>query len=170
MPNGLCHAGPVAQAVPPWVVPTAQQLADCHRLAAAAGTYGTGVAAALAWVLTDTPSPVTSVPLAPTAPAAEQEFFVAGKVELGESPLSATIAAETAQGVGRTLAWMLGWEPRPPIDLPRRPVPTAEQLYEEARAAEPWRYELPEEQAAGRLAAQHEASRLAQLAAQADGS
>ena len=45
MCNGLCHAGPVAQAVPHWVVPTAQQLADCHRLAAVAGTYGIGVAA-----------------------------------------------------------------------------------------------------------------------------
>jgi hypothetical protein len=47
-------------------------------------------------------------------------------------------------------------------------VPTAEQLYAEAVAAEPWRFDLPEEQAAARLAAHAEATRLARLAARAD--
>jgi hypothetical protein len=40
---------------------------------------------------------------------AEGEFFVAGAVEFDESPLSAVVTAETAQGVGRTLSWLLGW-------------------------------------------------------------
>ena len=41
-----------------------------------------------------------------------------------------------------------GWQPQAPIDLPRRPVPTAELLYEEAVAAEPWRFQLPGGEAA----------------------
>jgi hypothetical protein len=46
--------------------------------------------------------------------------------------------------------------------------PTAEQLFEEAVAVEPWRFRLPEERNAGWLAAQREAARLARLAAEAD--
>jgi hypothetical protein len=168
MVNGLCHAVAVAQAVPSWVTPTEQQLIDCARLAAQDGTYLAGVAAALAWVRGDGPAPLTGATAAATAQAAEEEFFVAGKVELEESPLSAVVPPATAQAVGRTLSWLLGWERRPPVELPRRPVPDAGQLYAEAVAAEPWRFRLPEQQAAGRLAAQQEAIRLARLAARAD--
>jgi hypothetical protein len=166
--RGLCQAGLVALAVPEWVEPAEQQLVDCRRLVTGGGRFEAGVAAALGWVLGTGRSPITGADVPASAQTAEEEFFVAGKVELGESPLSAVIPAELAQGVGRTLAWLLGWEPRSPIDLPRRPVPTAEQLYEEAVTAEPWRYRLPEEQAAGRLAAQREAARLARLAALGD--
>jgi hypothetical protein len=62
----------------------------------------------------------------------ESEFFVAGGVELGDSQLSAVVTTAAAQSVGRTLSWLLGWERQPPVELPRRPVPTAEQLYDQA--------------------------------------
>jgi hypothetical protein len=114
-------------------------------------------------------SPLTDLDSPTTQQAAEEEFFVAGAVEFGDSPLSALVTAETAQGVGRTLSWLLGWQPQAPIDLPRRPVPTAGQLYEEAVASKPWRFRLPEEWTAARLAAQREAARLVQLATRADG-
>jgi hypothetical protein len=153
---------------PEWVAPAEQQLLDCLRLAVGSGTFEAGVVAALGWVLGTGRRPLTDANVPASPQTAEEEFFVAGKVELGESPLSVVIPAELAQGVGRALAWLLGWEPRPPIDLPRRPVPTAKQLYDEAIAAEPWRYRLPEEQAAARLAARREAARLALLAARAD--
>lgn len=156
-------------AVPFRVAPTDQQVADCVALATAVRTpYEDGVLTALHWTTGVAPSPVTGMEQPATREAAEEEFFVAGQVEMGESPLSATIPAATAQGVLRTLAWLLGWETDPPVPLPRRPVPTAEQLYAEATAAEPWRYRLPEEQAAGRLDAQREAARLSRLAARAD--
>jgi hypothetical protein len=168
----LCQAAPVASAVPHWVVPTREQVSDAELLAtdvAQPRTYEAGVVAALRWVLGDAHSPLTDLDSPATADAAEEEFFVAGAVEFDDSPLSAVTSAATAQGVGRTLSWLLGWQRQPPIDLPRRPVPTAEQLYEEAVAAEPWRFRLPEEQAAGRLAARRETVRLSRLAARADG-
>jgi hypothetical protein len=159
----------VAHAVPTWVAPGAEQVADCGALAAVVqAQYEFGVVTALRWITGMGPSPMIGEPGAATRAAAEAEYFLAGQVEMGESPQSATIPTATAQGVLRTLAWVLGWEIDPPVDLPRRPVPTADQLYGEAVAAEPWRYHLPEEQAAGRLAAQRQAARLARLAARAD--
>jgi hypothetical protein len=159
----------VALAVPTWITPGARQLADCVVLAAEVqAQYEFGVVTALRWITGRDPSPITGEPAAVTRAAAEAEYFIAGQVELGESPLSATIPPATAQGVLRALAWLLGWETNPPIELPRRPVPTADQLYDEAVAAEPWRYRLPEDQAAGRLAAQRQAARLARLATRAD--
>lgn len=159
----------MVHAVPAWVAPDAQQIADCAALAfTVPGPYEAGVREALRWATGAAPTPITGTDRAATAATAEEEFFVAGQVELGESALGATIPAATAQGVLRTLAWLLGWETDPPVDLPRRPVPTADQLYAEAVAAEPWRYRLPEEQAAGRLAAQLKATRHAELAARAD--
>lgn len=159
----------MAPAVPSWVAPGERQVADCTALAAAVhAPYEVGVLVALRWVTDAAPSPVTATDGPATPEAVGEEFFVAGQVELGESPLSATIPAATAQGALRTLAWLLGWENDPPVQLPRRPVPAAEQLYAEAVAAEPWRYRLPEEQTAGRLDAQQEAARLARLAARAD--
>jgi hypothetical protein len=157
-------------AVPGWVVPQGQEVIDCHRLTVNAGDpFRRGVSAALRWVLGVAPGPLTDASPRASAQMAEDEFFVAGKVELGDSPLSAIHPAATAQGIGRTLSWLLGWEHRPPIDLPRRPLPTADQLYAEVVAAEPWKYRLPEQQMAGRLAAQREAGRLTRLAALADG-
>lgn len=159
----------MAHAVPSWVAPGDQQVADCGALASAVpGPYGQGIAATLRWVLGTAPSPVAGTDGAVTIEAAEEEFVLAGAVELGDSPLGATVPADTAQAVRRTLAWLLGRTPEPPVELPRRPAPTARQLYEEATAAQPWRFRLPEEQAAGRLAAQQEAARLARLAARAD--
>jgi len=145
-----------------------QQLRDCRKLAAAAEPYRVGVSAVLRWVLDDGPAPLTPTHVVASRETAATEYFVAGKVELGESPLSAVVHPATSQGVARTLAWLLGWTQEPPIELPRRPLPTADQLYAEAVAAEPWRYELPEEQATARLAAEREAARLVRLAAEAD--
>lgn len=159
----------MALAVPAWVAPGDQQVADCRALASAVpGPYGQGIAATLRWVLGAAPSPIIGTDAPATAGAAEEEFFVAGAVELGESPLSVTVPADTAQAVRRTLAWLLGRTPESPIELPRRPAPAARQLYEEAIAEQPWRFRLPEEQAAGRIAAQQEAARLSRLAARAD--
>jgi hypothetical protein len=151
-----------------WMVPDEQRLRDCRKLVTAAKPFLAGVSAALGWVLDGGPAPLTPTGAVASRAAAEAEYFVAGKVELGESPLGAVIDPATAQGVARTLAWLLGWEREPPIELPRRPVPTADQLFAEAIAAEPWRYELPEEQAIARLAAEREEARLARLAAEAD--
>jgi hypothetical protein len=167
-------------AVPPsWVMPEARQLADCFRLAAddsrrlragglADGNYEAGVASTVAWVLAVGPPPVTGQPAEPRRAAAEAEMAAAGEVELGRSPRGATVPADAAQGARRTLAWLLGLDPHPPVPLPRRPLPSAEQLYEEVIAAEPHRRWLPEDHTAARLAASREADRLARLATRAD--
>lgn len=113
---------------PEWAVPSAQEVVDCCQLATSASSgngaiYETGVMTAVLWAADSGRSPLTDADVPASYQAAEEEFFVAGKVELGESPLGATVPAATAQGVGRALAWLLGWEPQPPIELPRRPVP-----------------------------------------------
>src|SRR5829696_6535914 len=166
-------------AIPSWVVPADHQVADCHRLAAdrcdrlreagrGDGNYEAGVVAALGWVVGVGLSPITDVGLAASAGAAEAECLAAGEVESGTSPRGAVVPAEAAQGVGKTLGWLLGWDLRPPVPLPRRPAPSAEQLFEEALAAEPHRRWLPEERNAARLAALRESARLAELAELAD--
>jgi len=165
----LWDAAPMA--VADWPVPTEQQLTDCRRLAdsrAANSAYDAGVSSTVSWIGGAGNSPLTSQPPPASRAAAEQEFHVAAEVELEDSPLSAVISTATAQAVRRTLAWLLGLDEHPPIELPRRPVPTARQLYDEAVAAEPWRYDLPEARAAAQLAAAREAARLAELAARAD--
>lgn len=168
--RGSCQASYVDLAVPDWVAPDRQQVVDCYRLTASSeSAFRRGVAAALGWVLGLAPGPLTKDNRTVSPEAAEREFFVAGKVELDDSPLSVVHPPAAAQGIGRTLSWLLGWERCPPVDLPRRPPPTAVQLYEEAVAAEPWRYRLPEQQVAARMAAEREARRLARLAALADG-
>lgn len=161
-------------AVPDWVAPPERQLTDCRLLAEAAygpasdRPYLAGIASALRWVVGTQRSPLTEAENPASPASAEEEFFVAGKVELQQSPLSAAVPAAQAQGVARALAWVLGWEHSPPIDLPRRPVPSAAQLYEEAVTAEPWKYRLPERQLAARLVADREAARLTRLAAYVD--
>lgn len=156
--------------VPAWVMPDEPQVIDCGRLAAAvaSGEYEAGVAEAVAWVVGRSLAPIIGEELDPTPEAAEAEWFAAGEVELGRSPRGAVVPASTAQGVRRTLAWLLGRDPNPPIPLPRRPVPTAEELYAEALAAEPHRSWLPEDRQAARSTALREAARLAHLAARAD--
>ena len=156
-----------------------QQVADCHRLAAdrcdrlraarrGEGNYEAGVVAALGWVVGVGHSPIANVRLAASPEAAKAEILAAGEVEFGTSPRGAVVPTEAAQGIGKTLAWLLGWESRPPVPLPRRPAPSAEQLFEEALAAEPHRRWLPEERNAARLAALRESARLAELAERAD--
>jgi hypothetical protein len=160
-----------AMAVADWLVPTEQQLTDCRRLAdsrVANSPYDAGVSSTVRWIGGVGNSPLTSRPPPASRAAAEQEFHVAAEVELEDSPASAVKPTATAQGVRRTLAWLLGLDQHPPIELPRRPVPSARQLYDEAVTAEPWRYDLPEARAAAQLAAAREAARLAELAARAD--
>jgi hypothetical protein len=175
----LCEAVVVAGAViPGWVAPGDREVVDCHRLAAdqcdrlradgGNGNFEAGVVAAVGWVVGLGRSPIADEEVLASAEAAEAEFFAAGEVEFGTSPRGAVVPVEAAQGVGRTLAWLLGWEPRPPVALPRRPVPSAEQLFDEALAAEPHRRWLPEERELARSAAVREAGRLAELAARAD--
>jgi hypothetical protein len=177
--SSTCHSRRMARAViPAWVVPAEHQVIDCHRLAAAGrdvacafgsrdGSFEAGVAAAVSWVVGTGRSPITDRELLPTPQAVQEEFLAAGEVELERSPRCAVVPLEAGQAVRRTLAWLLGWEHRPPVPLPRRPVPSAEQLFEEARAAtlRPW---LPEERDAAWLAALREADRLVRLAARAD--
>jgi hypothetical protein len=143
---------------------------DGYRLAASGrqSNFDLGIEAALGWVLGLNKAPITGDDALATPETVEIEFVAAGEVEVGLSPRGAVVAADTAQAVRRTLAWLLGRTPNPPIELPRRPVPTAEQLYEETLAAEPHRSWLPEERNAARLVAVREAVRLAQLAARAD--
>jgi hypothetical protein len=158
------------QSIPAWVVPNGQEVIDCGQLAAAVGDseYETGVAAAIVWTTGRLRTPITGEERDPVRHVAEAEWFAAGEVELGRSPRGAMVPVPTAQGARRTLAWLLGREQRPPIPLPRHPVPTPEELYAEALAAEPHRSWLPEERQAARSSALREAARLAQLADRAD--
>ena len=165
----------VAVAIPVWVAPDSQQVVDGYRLATAQrnatgqdGEVHAGIATTLGWALGVNRTPVTGRDVPATVVAAEVEFIAAGEVEVGLSPRGAVLSADAAQGVRRTLAWLLGRDRQPPIDLPRRPVPTAEQLYEEALTAQRHRAWLPEERNAARLAAVREAGRLGRLAARAD--
>lgn len=165
----------MTMAVPGWVRPVVQLVLDGYRLATAYhatsgsdGEFHAGVAAALGWVLGESRAPLTGDDVPATAEAAEVEFVAAGEVEVGLSPRGAVVPAAAAQGVRRTLAWLFGRERQPPIELPRRPVPTAEELYAETLAAEPYRSWLPEERNAARLAAVRKAGRLTRLAALAD--
>jgi hypothetical protein len=106
-----------------WVIPDAQQVLDCVRLAGAMrdgcraagrgdGDYAAGVAAAAAWVIGSSPAPITGDDVPPAPEPVEAEFFAAGEVELGRSPRGAVVAVDAAQAVRRTLAWLLGWERR----------------------------------------------------------
>ena len=106
-----------AMAVADWSVPAEQQLTDCRRLAdsrAANSPYDAGVSSTVRWIGGVGTSPLTSQPPPASRAAAEQEFHLAGEVELEDSPLSAVIPTATAQGVGRTLAWLLGLHEHPP--------------------------------------------------------
>lgn len=156
--------------LPAWVMPDLWQVIDCRNLAAAVTSrgYEAGIVVAVDWTMGRSPTPITGEGSKSTRNTAEAEWFAAGEVELGRSPRGAVVPVATAQGVRRTLAWLLGREQRPPIPLPRRPVPTTEELYAEALAAEPHRSWLPEERQAARSTALREAARLAQLAARAD--
>ena len=164
-----CHARSMHR-IPAWVLPDERQVVDCGILAAAVTDreYEAGVAAVVDWTMGRSHSPITSDELDPAQDVAEAEWLAAGEVELGRSPRGAVVPVPTAQGARRTLAWLLGREQRPPIPLPRRPVPTPEELYAEALAAEPQRSWLPEERQAARSTALREAARLAQLAERAD--
>ena len=165
--------------VPDWFAVGAQQVLDCsrlatddcHRLRAAGGSsgnYEAGVASAIAWALGASPSLVSDHGGPVDRAAAEAEFFATGEVELGRSPRGATVPADAAQGMTRTLAWLLGLTAEPPVPIPRRPVPSAEELFAERIAAEPHRDWLPEDRNMAWVQALADASRLAALAARAD--
>lgn len=130
--------------LPHWATPAVQQVADLHTLAAHSDTdLAHGVRDALDWVTN---------PLGPNPQEVQAE--------------AAGLAPRRREGsywagIGDTLAWLVGWQPRPPMDLPRRnpdgTVPSVAQVVAEMRAGAPlaWEPEQAEqaEQTARRMVA-----------------
>jgi hypothetical protein len=158
--------------VPPWTVPPARTVIDCHRLAhraaeTAGGWVARGRAAALDWAL-GVPaclSPVTKQDAPPAdAAAVRDEWLAAASAEDPRDDVTDWFA-----GAADALGWLVGIGD-PPVPLPlRRPdgsLPTADELYAE-RVRDWWG---PEQRAAARREAARDATRgqtLAGLAASA---
>jgi hypothetical protein len=137
-----------AEAIPEWVRPHADEVADCYQLSVAlAEATGSeeakGEVSAIGWVVSDwnTPGlhgvrlPVTqesarAVSYLELCQAADKRApsWVLEQLGIVEQPRrvgSATdheAAAEWAYGAWRTLSWLLGARPDPPFELPRRLV------------------------------------------------
>lgn len=171
--------------LPAWVVPPPGQVRDAHCIAAVRGELELdlrGVFAAFEWVTGGGPAPVTRrpEPLTPALVRAEMllaDLRAAGRVaelgddvwaHLGVSRADAVVLDEVwAQGVALTLAWVLGAQRRPPVEIPRRdgrgaPM-SAAQLYAEKAATR--HFLPPEDRARFRAEAEREAARYRQLAA-----
>jgi len=180
--------------IPTWVAPPAQQVVDCFRICYAVvdetlSFLRGGHAAAVNWVTGGQVSPISEVPEQPVPEhVARAERMLARVVAWDMPPPSLTEWAdlgveprepvasnrEWATGVEAALSWLLGLRAEPAVRLPRRlpdgSTPTAEQLYAEMVAAEPYAYDLPEERRDGRNKAAADAAlyrRLAALAASA---
>jgi hypothetical protein len=181
-----------ALAVPEWVVPPHAEIADlmwvAYRLHAERGTqWSSGVLTAAAWVRGGSPAPVTQrgeVPVTRELATAELWAAVVAS-ERGSAiprpPVEQTCAdlrvswreppevdVDYAIGAWRTLRWLLGVaSQRVPIPVPvRNPdgtILTAEQLFEQVVAADPYRYRLPEQQRELRQWAMTEARQYRQL-------
>lgn len=183
------HTGAVRglAVIPAWAAPPHGQIRDAHHIAVAFAERGATdahpVADSFSWVTTGGKSPLSERLDLPTAEVVRGEMMLGDNVlaarpmpdslwaMLGVAPAKpVTTDREWAQGVVNTLAWLLGAQRQPPIALPRRledgSTPTAEQLYDEAKARA-----LnfgPEERLAARLKAERDAARyrvLADLAA-----
>jgi hypothetical protein len=129
-----------AQAViPAWVVPAHRRVVELHylvyRFVEVVGTaHFRGQLAAVEWVVGRGSAPVTGRPDRATWPQARAESWVAlcvaaqapeptGRdwVRLGVQPRLATVDdPDWAHGAWRTLAWLLGVRPEPPVELPER--------------------------------------------------
>ncbi len=179
-------------ASPEWVVPPAQQVTDYFQIAYAvtaeirdrlvgghadAVYWGTG--GKLAGPITKRTEPVTQ-PLV-RAERALARVVTEGVpspaatewVDLGVEPREPVDRnRDWATGVEAALSWLLGLRAEPAVRLPRRlpdgSTPTAEQLYAEMVAAQPFAYHLPEQRRDGRNKAEADAAlyrRLEALAA-----
>jgi hypothetical protein len=174
--------------VPSWVVPISTAVRDCHLIAhrafqeSGSDRLG-GIYAAANWVTGGQRAPVTEREDCPVSEAlARGEMWAADSVSrtvllppqiwasLGVEPRAPlTENREWSQGVARALGWLVGVHDRPPLLLPRRPVPTAEELYQEALAAKPHGFWLPEDHQRARVQAEKAAAQSRALAAYADG-
>jgi hypothetical protein len=179
--------------IPQWVTPAVQQVEDYHRLAYA-GARETGSAlmgghsAAVGWLTSSWPAPVTSRDDPVTEQLVRVERMLATAVESGRSGLHPGLWAEFGvaprepvktdrdwcRGAALALGWLTGVHDRPTLRLPRRlpdrSTPTADDLYDEAVAARPHAAWLPEQQRGAWAQAEHDAAlyrRLAALAASA---
>jgi hypothetical protein len=180
---------PPLAVVPGWLVPSDTELRDCHLIAWRAlqetgGDRAGGIFAAVNWVTGGQRAPVTERTEPASKALAETEMWVAVGVRLGMPPAPdewwvpfrvaprppVTDNRVWAAAVADTLGWLLGRpDAPPPTPLPRRPVPTVEQLVQEARAARPYGNWGPEERHAARAKAEVDVARYRRLAAYADG-
>jgi hypothetical protein len=179
--------GPDHAVIPAWVTPSAQAVADAHRIAHVTGAEtgdvaARAVAASINWVTGGQLAPLTERTELPTRELVTAEWLLAGSVEHGTtmvwgsvSPVvPVTLDRRWAAGTSAALGWLLGCTDRPPVRIPRRlpdgSVPTAEQLYDEMLAARPHAAWTPEMRAEARRRAAQAAvtsQRLADLAARA---
>lgn len=151
-----------------WVVPPLERLQDVRRVAARwckddpAATFQAAVEAAIGWVLTGGPAPVTrrTAAVAAAVVAAEVATIDAAEVRrTGRSTVTAAlhgrIDAEPWTPIGpgpavlpavvtdpgwcggavTTCVWLLGWWATPPVPVPVRPPFTAAQYLAERLAA-----------------------------------
>ena len=173
--------------IPAWVAPTAQAVADAHRIAhvtaADTGDIRTAaVAASVNWVTGGQPAPLTERTDPVTRRLVETEWVLAGNVELDtqsgwlfdDIPPADPVTDDRrwAAGAGVALGWLLGVHPRPPVQIPRRlpdgSTPTAEDLYREIVAGRPHASWLPEQRAQARRRATRAAEEYRRLADLAD--
>jgi hypothetical protein len=159
-------------AVPPWAVPACAAVSDLHWLAYADAVQdrsplARGIVAALEWVRGERDGPLTGRSERPvTAASARAEMWATAEIIYPEAPLPARtladelgvahrrplpIAPHAAEGVRRTLRWLLGDVVEPPLDLPVRC--TEGELVDAAMAAAPHRIWGPEERHAARAEA-----------------
>lgn len=125
--------------VPAWVVPAHQQVVELHyltyRLVDTVGDVEAGGRlAAIEWVVGGRQAPVTHRSDTATWEQVRAEAWVALCVaaeatapidqdwaRLGVSPWPAAVMdVDWAYGAWRTLAWLLGVRPDPPVELPER--------------------------------------------------
>lgn len=175
--------------VPRWVTRPAQKLSDVHWLAArtlvdTGSERALAVQHTLAWITGLVPAPVTDRAAGTvTREDADLELRAASAL-LGEpdgqphtrvaeelgipawTPPEAPPAWTT--GVYDTLLWLCSAEWPPPLEVPVRDedgqVVSAEDLFDQAVAAEPARYALPRDRTMLRLSTARQAARSHQLA------
>lgn len=162
--------GTGSQGLPVWVAPPAHEVADLWWLAHRDWTerrspWTGGVIAAVEWVIGTGCGPVTAREERPvTRNLAIAEFCAAAVVIRGSGPLESECrrlgvtyreplrwGSDFAVGAWRTLGWLT--DPKPtrccPLPVPLRnrdgSVPTADQLYDQAIAADPDSYTTREQ-------------------------
>lgn len=183
-------------AIPAWIKPPAAAVEDLYWLAHRhyldhCSTRAGGIGATLDWILKGRVAPITERSEQPvtknlaeaemtaalaTTGGADWELFPLDLVytELGvayQPPV--VVDLQWSDGVWRGLRWLLGVaDQAAPLHLPlRRPdgtIPTAEELYQEALAHQPYPARLPEERRELRLRAETDVCRYHRLAEDID--